>query len=174
MRIVSSKPKSRRYPIQRIKQACTYDLHEIAKLFDVHRNTVRHWITDGLKPIDDRRPLLIHGSTLKIFLGARQQGRRRKCGPGEFFCFRCREPRPPWGGMADVKPHTEKVVRLTALCEVCGTAMHKTMRRSDIPKLAALIDIQPMASERLRDCPDASANSDFERDRRNVETERAK
>ena len=32
--------KSRRYPVNRIKQSCSYDQNEIAKLFGIHRNTV--------------------------------------------------------------------------------------------------------------------------------------
>jgi hypothetical protein len=41
------KSKGRRYPINRIKQACSYDPAEIAKLLGVHRNTVRHWLKKG-------------------------------------------------------------------------------------------------------------------------------
>jgi hypothetical protein len=48
------------------------------------------------------------------------------------------------------------------------------VRVGDLPKFAALIDIQSLASERLRDCPDASANSDFRKDRFDVETQPAK
>jgi hypothetical protein len=73
--------------------------------------------------------------------------------------------------MADAAPHTEKIIKLTALCSVCETKMHRSIRRSDLPKFAALIDIQPMASERLRDSPNASANSDFNKERRHVETQ---
>jgi hypothetical protein len=166
--------KTRRYPVNRIKQSCSYDQNEIAKLFLIHRNTVRHWIKAGLRTIDDRRPLLVHGSALKSFLDTRQQARQHKCAPGEFFCFRCRAPRQPWGNVADAAPHTEKVQKLTALCSVCETTMHRTIRRADIPKLAGLIDIRSMAEERIRDCPDTSANSDFKRGRPDVETERAK
>lgn len=160
--------------MDRIKQSCSYDQNEIAKLFGIRRNTVRHWIKAGLRTIDDRRPLLVHGSALKSFLDARQQARRHKCAPGEFFCFRCRAPRQLGGNVADAAPHTEKVQKLTALCSVCETTMHRTIRRADIPKLAGLIDIRSMAEEGIGDCPDTSANSDFKRGRPDVETERAK
>jgi hypothetical protein len=42
--------KSRRYPVNRIKQSCSYDQNEIAKLFGIDRNTVRHWIRRGFGP----------------------------------------------------------------------------------------------------------------------------
>jgi hypothetical protein len=57
-----------RVPISRIKAGCTYDTNDIAKLLGFHRNTVRHWLKQGLAAIDDRRPLLVHGTVLKAFL----------------------------------------------------------------------------------------------------------
>ena len=53
------KTTRRRYPVNRIKQTCSYDPADIAKLFGIHRNTVRHWLKDGLKAIDDRRPIVV-------------------------------------------------------------------------------------------------------------------
>lgn len=82
--------RRRRFPVNRVKQSASYDAGEIAKLFGIHPNTVRHWLKGGLKPIDDRRPVLVHGATLKAFISEKQQAKRQKCAPGEFFCFRCR------------------------------------------------------------------------------------
>jgi len=168
-----SRHQRRRYPVNRIKLSCSYEPAEIAKLFGLHRNTVRHWLKDGLQPIDDRRPILVHGAVLKAFISERQQARRQKCGPGEFFCFRCRASRKAWGNVADLASHTEKVAKLTALCCICETEMHRTIRQADVPKLDGLIDIQPIASERLRDRPDANVNCDFDKDNRDVETQPA-
>jgi hypothetical protein len=166
--------RRRLYPAHRIKQLCNYDPADIAKLFGIHRNTVRHWLKGGLKAIDDRRPVLVHGTVLKAFMTERQQARRQKCQPGEFFCFRCRAPCKPWGDMADLTVRTEKIANLTALCSVCETSMHKSIRRADVPKIAKLISLQALAPERLSDCPDTSANSDFGKDRFHVETQPAK
>lgn len=165
--------RRRRYPVSRIKQTC-YDPADIAKLFGVHRNTVRHWLKDGLQPIDDQRPPLVHGSALKSFITERQEARRQTCRLGELFCFRCRAPRKPWGNMADVSFRTDKIAKLTAFCCICETVMNVAIRCADLPKLATLIDLQPMASERLNDRPAASANRDSRKDRRDVETEPAK
>jgi hypothetical protein len=170
----TQKSKRRRYPVNRIKQTCSYDSADIAKLFGIHRNTVRHWLKDGLKAIDDHRPIVVHGTVLKAFIKERQKDRRQKCQPGEFFCFRCRAPRKPWGDTADLRVCTEKIANLTALCSVCETAMHKSIRRADVPKIAKLITLQALAPERLSDRPDTSANSDFENDRFHVETHPAK
>ena len=45
--------RRRRYRVNLIKQTCLYDTNEVAKLFGLHRNTVRHWFREGLKPIDN-------------------------------------------------------------------------------------------------------------------------
>jgi hypothetical protein len=135
--------RRRRYRINLIKGTYLYEPSEIAKLFHIHRNTVRHWLKEGLKPIDDRRPVLVHGSALKAFLARRQEGRHQKCAPGQFYCFRCRAPRTPWENLVDVAPHTETVAKLTAICCVCETRMHRTIRRADLP-LAGFISNMPV------------------------------
>jgi hypothetical protein len=173
-KVTGAKARRLRHPVSRIKTGCTYDVGDVVKLLDVHRNTVRHWLKQGLATIDDRRPLLVYGATLKAFLQARQGARRRKCRPGEFYCFKCREPRSAWGGMADIRPHSDKIAKLTALCCECGTEMHRTIRCADVGKLASLLDLKPKASERLNDLREAIANCDFEKDRSHVETEPAK
>ena len=157
---ITRAPRRRRYSINRVKRSASYDAYDIAKLFGIHRNTVRHWLREGLTPIDDRRPTLVYGAVLVAFLAERQQARRRKCALGEFYCFKCRAPRKPWGDTADATTHTAKIVRLAALCSICETAMHKSIRRTDVPRLATVIEIRPVAGERLNDCSRATVNSD--------------
>jgi excisionase family DNA binding protein len=165
--------KRRRLALNRIKTGVSYDVAEIAKLLAVHRNTVRQWLKEGLETIDDRRPLLIHGAALKALLAERQRARKHVCGLGEFFCFKCRAPRTPYGGMADVAEHTAKIAKLTALCSVCETKMYRTLRRGDLGKLALVLDLKSMASERLKDRVEANAECDFEKDHVHAETEPA-
>jgi hypothetical protein len=163
----------RRYHVNLIKLSCSYEPAEIAKLFGIHRNTIRHWLKDGLAPIDNRRPILVSGAALKAFIIGRQQARKRKCAPGEFYCFRCRAPRKPWDGMADFSILNDKIAKAIAFCSVCETPMHRTIRRTDLPKFTAAIEQQSMASERLIDCPDPIENCDLEKARRDVEIEPA-
>ena len=141
--------RRRRYRVNLIKETYLYDTNEIAKLFGLHRNTVRHWIKEGLRPIDNRRPMLVHGVELKSFLTRRQKAREQKCALGEIYCFRCRVPRAPWEGVLDVAPHSEKIAKLKAICFVCETVMHRTIRCADIAKFLAVVERQLMASERL-------------------------
>ena len=166
--------RRRRYPVNLVKLSCSYDPAEIAKLFGIHRNTVRHWLKEGLVPIDDRRPILISGSVLRVFIIGRQQARKRKCAPGEFFCFRCRAPRKPWGGMADFSTHNNKIAKAIAFCSVCETAMHRMIRRADLSKFVAQLGSQKLPSTRITDRPDASDNCDIKKDRMDAETQPAK
>src|SRR6185312_16914102 len=124
MLVAQNRRRRRAYPAHRVKKLVTYDVHEVAKLCGVHRGTVRHWLkAEGLKAIDGSRPTLIHGTELKRFLTEKRTCRRQKCAIGEFFCFRCRQPRKPWGDTADCRFHTDKIVKLTGLCVVCERIM---------------------------------------------------
>ena len=154
------KRPQRRLPVQRVKQAATYDVAELAKLLGTHRNTVRRWLKDGLQPIDNARPVLVRGAELKAFLTERQKARRHTCAPDEFFCFRCRAPRRPAAGMVDVSHRTENVAALAALYAACGTSMHRTVRRAALPSLADTYDLHTLAPERLNGCSAPSLNGD--------------
>lgn len=155
------KRPQRRFPVQRVKQAATYDVAEIARLLGSHRNTVRRWLKDGLQPIDDARPVLILGAELKAFLTERQKARRQTCAPDEFFCFRCRAPRRAAAGMVDVRHRTNTVAALTGLCATCGTSMHRTVRHTALPSLAETYDLQTLAPEGLNGCSAPSLNGDL-------------
>ena len=108
---------AKRFPNHRlVKIHLNYTVEEIALLLNVHKNTVRSWIKDGLPICDDRRPVLILGVQLADFLKARRTMNKQPCRLGEFFCFRCRRPRTPAGSMADCLPVTEKIGHLQAIC----------------------------------------------------------
>ena len=84
----------RRHPNYRlVKIHRNYTVEEIAKLFDIHKNTVRQWIKEGLETINDKRPMLILGPVLMAFLQARRLKNKQTCKPGELYCVRCRAPR---------------------------------------------------------------------------------
>lgn len=158
--LVLRKHRMQTWRAGRVKSLSTYDVQEIAKLCNVHRGTVRNWLKNGLQAIDGHRPTIVHGSELKRFLVEKRGRRRQKCSIGQFYCFRCRKPRRPWGDTADGKIHTDKIARLTALCPNCGTPMHRMVRRADLPKFAALMEIRALGPERIADCATPSENID--------------
>jgi hypothetical protein len=126
------KAQTHRPRYQRVKSAVTYDVQQAAKLLDVHVNTVRRWLKDGLDTIDSTRPILIHGATLKAYLRDRSAKRRKTCGPGEFFCFGCREPRPAWDGLIETDPLPGNRVNASAFCAKCHGPMRQVRRAQKI------------------------------------------
>ena len=127
---------SRRLNPNLVKVHRSYTAGELALRFGVHKNTVRNWQRDGLMPIDQSRPVLFQGSTVREFLRARNTGRRSPCGPGRFYCFRCRAPQAPAGGMVDLVPLNPRSGNLRALCGTCGGLMH---RRCSLAALAVVM-----------------------------------
>ena len=139
----------------------SYTVGELADRLGVHKNTVRNWQREGLKPIDDGRPILFQGAASRL-PQAQNAARKIPCGPGRFYCFRCREPRPPAGEMVDFLPLTPRSGNLRALCESCGTLMH---RRASLLILLYARDRRPNGAGTLtpKRAHHPSLNCDFER-----------
>ena len=117
---------------QLVKIHRSYTVEEVTRLLDVHKNTVRNWIKEGLPVIDDKRPTVILGRDLSPFLQARRIKNKQPCKPGEIYCLRCRAPKTPAGDMAEYHPHTEILGNLFGICPDCDSGMN---RRVNIAKL---------------------------------------
>jgi hypothetical protein len=150
---------------RRVKIHRNYSVEEAARLFAVHKNTVRAWLISGLQPIDGRRPILILGQQLASFLHARRERRRKRCGAGELYCFRCRGPKTAAALRADYLPLTASSGNLRAICTDCGTRMY---RRVSLHKLVAgtgdLRVTLPQAQQRIMECDDPCVNCDLGRE----------
>jgi len=134
-------------------------------MLNAHKNTVRAWLRDGLKPIDQRRPVLIQGGQLASYVDARRKRRRQPCRPGEFYCFRCRMPKAPTAGTADYLPVTPSSGNLMARCSDCGTRMYRRVALRKLGAVAGAIKVAlPQAQQRITECADPSLNCDLERE----------
>jgi predicted transcriptional regulator len=127
--------RKRRPNYRLVKIHRSYTVEEIARLFGIHKNTVRAWVRAGLPTSDSKRPMLILGVELADFLQARRTKHKQPCKPGEFYCFRCRAPREAAGGMADCLPVTDKIGHLQAICPACECIMN---RRVSMAKLTQI------------------------------------
>ena len=123
---------ARRVNHNRIKTHFSYTASELAACLKVHKNTVRNWQRDGLEPIDDGRPALFQGATIRAFLQSRRASRKQPCAPGTIYCLQCRQPRRPVPGMVDYQPIRPASGNLRAICEICGTVMHRRTRFADL------------------------------------------
>jgi hypothetical protein len=141
----------------------SYTVEEIANLFGSHKNTVRHWIKDGLTSIDDKRPLLILGHVLVAFLQERRVKNKQTCKPGELYCVRCRTPKSPAGDMAEYSPVTEKFGNLIAICPDCNSIMNRRVSIAKLGQVRGKMDITfPQATQRIVESTKPTVNSDLE------------
>ena len=132
---------SRRHNPKRAKSLHSFTIAEAADLYSVHRNTVRHWLVEGLEPIDARKPVLIHGSSLNRFHASRRQSVKQTCGPFELFCLGCRAPRRPASDIADYTPLTAMVGALEAICPVCDRIMNQRVNAARLERLSREIEV---------------------------------
>ena len=153
----------KRHPNHRlVKIHRSYTVEEIAKLFTIHKNTVRNWVKIGLATSDDKRPMLILGIDLAAFLQARKMKNKRPCRPGEIYCVRCRAPKFPAASMAEYEPVTEKFGNLVAICPDCGAIMNRRVSLARIDQMRGVMDISfPQALEHLIESAKPTVNSDL-------------
>ncbi|NIP99003.1 MAG: helix-turn-helix domain-containing protein [Nitrospinaceae bacterium] len=153
----------KRYPNpQRVKIHRNYTVEEVADLLGVHKNTVRQWIKRGLPVIEDQRPMLILGPDLAAFLQAQRVKNKKKCKPGEMYCFRCRAPKSPALDMAEYQPKTEFLGNLFGICPDCGGGMNRNVNPAKLEQIRAKLEITfPEAVRRIVDCEQPPVNSDF-------------
>jgi len=154
----------RRHPNPRlVKIHRSYTVEEIARLFGIHKNTVRRWIKEeGLTPIDDKRPMLILGRVLSAFLQARRVKNKQPCKPGELYCVRCRTPKLPAGKMAEYTPVTEKFGNLVAICPDCDCLINQRVSLARIAEFQGKVDISfPKEFEHIIERTKPSVNSDL-------------
>ena len=147
-----------------IKRDLTYTVDEIAQLYAIHANTVRHWLAGGLHPIDSRRPILIHGGDLIAYLRKKRSVRRVRCELGEFYCFKCRDARRPRASLVIVKWQSERLCRLIGHCDVCGTQMFKAASVRTIPIYEGMFILQSTPSEHITVCASPVLDCDLERE----------
>lgn len=155
---------ARRVDPRRIKLHRSYDVGELATCCGVHKNTVRHWRSAGLEALDDTRPILFHGATVRAFLSARAASRKRPCPAGTLYCCRCRAPRPPAPGLVEFVAMNSLSGNIRATCAACGIKMHRRARKAALPSILPGYAIQfAEGPSRLMGCSPPSLNCDLER-----------
>ena len=155
---------ARRVNPRAVKLHRSYSVPELAACFGVHKNTVRHWQRDGLKPLDGGRPVLFQGAIVRAFLSTRNASRKRPCPPGMLYCFRCREPRPPALGMIDYLSINAISGNVRAICATCETVMHRRASKAALASILPGCDVQYVeALPRLKGSSPPSLNCELER-----------
>jgi hypothetical protein len=132
----------RRHPNPRlVKVHRNYSVDDIARLFGIHKNTVRNWLRQGLSTIDGRRPVIILGRELSRFLHERRQKAKQPCGPGRIYCIACRTPKVPALKMADCTPTSPVAGNLFGICPDCGRLIYRRVNLGKIDAIRGELEI---------------------------------
>lgn len=126
---------------RRVKIHFAYSVAEAAKALGTHRNTIRLWIKQGLQVADDDRPVVMSGAVIRSFLHQRKTVKKRPLNPGEFYCFKCRCPKSPAGGMADFIEAGVGLGTLCGLCPDCETVMHRRASLANLERAKGQLDV---------------------------------
>jgi hypothetical protein len=124
-----------------IKWFRCYTIEEAADVSGVSTRTVRNWASDGLRVMDDTHPVLIRGDDLRNYVKSKRANRSIKTRIDTFYCVRCRKAQRAAEAMADCEIKGGRV-KLTALCEVCGTVVSKPVAEANIPGIARALDLK--------------------------------
>ena len=125
----------------RVKLHRNYTIEDIADLFQLHKNTVRMWVKQGLPVIDSNRPMLILGSDLREYLQSKRKAKKTPCKLNEFYCVSCKAPKKPALNMAEFKAINEQTGRLIGLCPTCGSVMNKFVSQSKLPTIQKKLEV---------------------------------
>ena len=138
-----------------------YCVEDIARLFGLHKNTVRNWLKQGLATIDDRRPTLVLGRELSRFLQERRRKARQVCGPGRIFCIACRTPKVPAGNMAECTPTSPLAGNLCGICPDCDRLIYRRVNLTKINSVRGDLEITfARPDPRIRDSAVTFVNCD--------------
>jgi len=120
----------------------SYSVVELADLLGVHKHTVRGWLKSGLPTVDGTRPVLIHGDEFQDWWAKRRKASKRPLQPRELYCLKCRAPKQPALDMVEYAATNGTTGNLRALCETCGTLMHRRARLASIGTIMPGLDVQ--------------------------------
>ncbi|KAA0249082.1 MAG: hypothetical protein EDM75_13525, partial [Chlorobiota bacterium] len=101
------------------------------------------------------------GSDLKEFLDSRQQARKQSLKPHEFFCCKCRSPRAAWENIADLHILNNIKVKISGLCAICETRVHKLGTVKKIPQYEEIFKIQARLEQHISDGADPRVMCDM-------------
>ena len=160
-----AKSPCRRPDHRPVKIHRTYSIEEAARTLNVHKNTIRAWIRNGLQLVDRRKPFLIHGQVLITYVQVQNAGRKRPCGPGEIYCPPCRATKNPAGAMADYFARTTKTGDLVGLCPHCTRLMYRRVSWARLEEVRGALEVQIMEPHvRISEGACLSVSSDFDKE----------
>lgn len=119
----------------RIKIHSLYTVIEVSETLGVHPKTVRNWIHAGLPVVDEKRPLLIRGVDLKIYLKPNRKTYMFRCELNEMYCFKCKKPQTPDIGSVEFIAKPAGMAQMNGHCSECGCEANKYVSWRDVNQI---------------------------------------
>ncbi|WP_413505814.1 DNA-binding protein [Photobacterium phosphoreum] len=126
---------SRRNSPNRIKNYRNYTVIELSEALGVHPKTVRNWLRVGLTVADDKRPLLINGTDVKIYLKQKRKTYMHQCELHEMYCFKCKQPNKPNAESLQFFAKPAGMMQMMGRCIECGCKANKYVSRRDLKSI---------------------------------------
>jgi hypothetical protein len=150
---------NRRHSARRIKKRWTYNVREAAKATGATSGTVRRWSKNGLAPVKGIYPTIFRGADIIEFFRRRESNRKKPCGPGRMFCFRCKERKTPAFSEVEFRPDGPKLGTLSGLCPDCAALMNRRTSLANLEAAAGGLKISMRCVDpRLNRTPEPNSN----------------
>jgi hypothetical protein len=139
-------------------------VEEMARLFKVHKNTIRSWFKLGLEAIDGQRPTVARGAEIRRYLAERRIRAKRACGPGRIYCLPCRAPKVPAGKMAECVATCDTAGTLRGICPDCNRMIYRRVNPQKIAAVCGDLDVTfTQGGLRLKETTKPNVNCDSAR-----------
>lgn len=139
----------------------SYSVDDVARLFKIHKNTVRNWFKQGLEPIDGHRPILVRGAEIRRFLSERRARAKQPSGSGHIYCLPCRAPKVPALKMAECVATGDTTGTLQGICPDCGRMIYRRVNPLKIDAVRGDLDVTfTQAGPRLEETTKPNVNCD--------------
>ena len=133
-----------RYNYRLAKINRSYTVSEIAFLYQIHPQTVKNWIKQGLNVAVRTKPMLILGTDLREFLQKKATRNKKTCQPGQIYCVACKEPKQPCNDFALLVSLNQKVGDLIGECPTCNHEIHRKVSLSKVTSWKGNLSISEM------------------------------
>ncbi|WP_278924212.1 tyrosine-type recombinase/integrase [Pseudophaeobacter profundi] len=131
---------SRSYRKIRPTVSMVYSVTEVQALYDVCRNTVSNWVSNGLKPSDNTLPQLFRGAELKRFHAAYTARKQQPLRFGEFKCLKCGYPGFPDVNSVTLIADGNRATKAYATCCNCSGRVLKLLGATECDKVKECIE----------------------------------
>jgi len=146
------------YHLNTIKYWYSYDLEEACDLLNVHPQTIRDWIRDGLAVNQQPGITLIYGNDLKKFLGKLNQSQKRPPKFDQMLCMSCKDAKDAFKKQICLK-HIRNLLEAKAICRDCKGKMNRNYKLKNISELRKIFHVVDVLE--LYDSKDPSLKTHF-------------